>query len=57
MDYRTEGAKIAADTATGVTIAEVNDTNGLIITIVTILTRVIIEAIINRRLKKKRENI
>lgn len=57
MDYKTEGAKIAADTATGVTIAEVNDTNGLIITIVTILTRVIIEAIINRRLKKKHENI
>lgn len=58
MDYKIEGAKLAADTATGVTIAEVNDQSGLIITLVTIISRIIIEAIINRRLKRnqKREN-
>jgi hypothetical protein len=55
MDYRTEGVKLAADTATGVTIAEVNDSSSLIITLVTILSRLAIELIINRRLKRKIE--
>lgn len=52
-DLRTEGAKLAADTAAGVTIAEVNDQSSLIITLVTIISRIVIEAIINRRLKRK----
>jgi len=49
-----QGVKIAADTATGFTIGTATETNGLIVTIVTILARIIAEAIINRRLKKKK---
>lgn len=48
-----EVTKIAADTATGVTIAEVNDSNSLIITLVTIISRLVLEFIINKRTKRK----
>jgi hypothetical protein len=50
-----QGVKIAADTATGFTIGSATETNGLIVTIVTILARIIAEAIINRRLKRKKD--
>lgn len=55
MEARVEAVKVAADTATGVTIGEATDTNGLIITLVTILGRLALELIINRRMKKQRK--
>lgn len=62
MNPGAETVKIACDTATGITLAntlpvtptEAPETNGLILTLVTILARIIAEAIINRRLKKKK---
>lgn len=51
-----EIGKLTADTATGVTIAEVNDSNSLIITLVTIVSRLVLEYIINRRVKKAQRN-
>jgi hypothetical protein len=48
-----EGTKLTADTLAGVTIADATDSNGLIVTLVTIVGRLLIELIINRRLKKK----
>lgn len=56
MDYKTEGVKLVADTATGYTIGEATDTNGLIITLFTIIGRIVTEIIINRRLKRKSKN-
>jgi len=47
-----EATKLTADIGTGVTIAEVNDSNSLIITAITVLSRFLIEWVINRRLKK-----
>lgn len=44
--------KLAADTATGVTVAEVNDQNSLIVTLVTIVSRLVLEWVLNRRRKK-----
>lgn len=56
MSALREGTKLVADTATGVTIAEVNDQNSLIITLVTIISRLILEAIINRKMRKNGRN-
>ncbi len=55
MSAKVEAVKIAADSAAGVTIGEATDTNGLVITLVTIVSRIIIELIINRRLKRQKE--
>jgi len=49
-----EAAKVTADVGTGVTIAEVNDSNSLIVTAITIFSRLLIEWVINRRLKQKK---
>lgn len=48
-----DSAKLVADVGTGVTIAEVNDSNSLIITAITILSRILIDWIINRKTRKK----
>lgn len=53
MNTKIEAVKIAADTTTGVTIGEATDTNGLLITIFTIVSRLILEAYLNRRERKK----
>lgn len=55
MEAKTEAVKVAADTVTGVTIGEATDTNGLVITLVTIIGRLALELIINRRMKKQRQ--
>lgn len=47
--------KLTADVGTGVTIGEATDSSSLIITAVTILARLIIEAVINRRVKKAKK--
>lgn len=49
-----EATKLTADIGTGVTIAEVNDSNSLIVTAITILSRVLIEWVINRRTKRQK---
>lgn len=56
MSALREGTKLVADTAAGVTIAEVNDQNSLIITLVTIISRLILEVIINRKMRKNGRN-
>ena len=50
-----EATKLTADTAAGFTIADATDNNGLIVTLVTIVSRIIVELIINRRLRKNAE--
>lgn len=47
-----EATKLTADIGTGVTIAEVNDSNSLIITAITIFSRLVIEWVVNRRIKR-----
>ena len=48
-----DSVKIAADVGTGVTIAEVNDSNSLIVTAITILARILIDWLINRKTRRK----
>lgn len=48
----TQTTKLAADTVTGVTVAEVNDQNSLIVTLVTIVSRLVLEWVLNRKRKK-----
>ncbi len=50
---KTEFVKIGADSVAGVTIGEATDTNGLIITLFTIVGRLIIESFLNRRQRRK----
>lgn len=57
MSAKVEAVKIAADSVTGVTIGEATDTNGLIITIITIVSRLLLELIINRRMKRQRDKM
>lgn len=49
-----EATKLTADIGTGVTIAEVNDSNSLIITAITILSRLVIEWVVNRRTRRQK---
>jgi hypothetical protein len=50
----TKAVQISADVAAGVTIAEANDLNGLLITVVTILGRLLVEFVIHK-LKRRKE--
>lgn len=50
-----DSVKIGADVGTGVTIATVTDTNSLIVTAITIICRLIIDVIINRKTRGKNE--
>ena len=47
--------RLGSDIATGVTIAEVNDQNSLIVTAITILSRILIDFVIHRTRKRRKD--
>lgn len=51
------GVKISADVAAGVTVAQANDLNGLLVTVVTILGRLLIEFVVHRLKRKKNDSL
>lgn len=48
--------KLGADIGAGVTIAEATDSNSLIVTAITILSRLLIDFLINRKTRRKNGN-
>jgi len=48
-----QGIKLAADVATGATIADVNDSSTVLVTVITIVSRVLIEFLLYLRQRKK----
>lgn len=55
MSVKEQGIKLGADVATGFAVGESTDSNGLLVTLVTIAGRLLLEWFMYRREKRKRE--